>query len=333
DLPLAVNPSREDPSSGILVNTNNKTTDAAFPEHISFDWGDTQRLARATHLLNARQFHTRDSFIEIQTDVVSNAARLLLPMMAKDLWWAGQPAATGSYERRRQQALELLANWNGEMGEHDPEPLIYAAWISAFQRRLIIDELGLLATQFPTVRVEFLERVLRDKDGASIWCDIRNTTKKETCQDISAAALDEAMLSLSEAYGDTVTRWRWGYAHQALHESKVLGKIPVVGWFANIRQETPGGDNTLRRGNLRATGAQPFTNIHGSGYRAVYDFADPDSSVYIIATGQSGHLLSRHYDDLATIWRRGEYIPMSLDPTLARGGAVGITHLRPDTAN
>ena len=35
-------------------------------------------------------------------------------------------------------------------------------------------------------------------------------------------------------------------------------------------------------------------------------------------------MLSRHYDDLAALWRRAEYIPMSLDPALARAGAIGI---------
>ncbi|MCE8458607.1 penicillin acylase family protein, partial [Rhodovulum sulfidophilum] len=73
----------------------------------------------------------------------------------------------------------------------------------------------------------------------------------------------------------------------------------------------------------------PFANLHGAGYRAVYDFADPDSSVFIISTGQSGHPLSRHYDDLGELWRRGEYIPMTLDPALARAAAVGITNLIP----
>ena len=69
--------------------------------------------------------------------------------------------------------------------------------------------------------------------------------------------------------------------------------------------------------------------MHGGGYRGVYDFADPDSSVFILSTGQSGHPLSRFYDDLGELWRRGEYIPMSLDPDLARAAAVGITTLTP----
>ena len=77
----------------------------------------------------------------------------------------------------------------------------------------------------------------------------------------------------------------------------------------------------------------PFHNVHAAGYRGVYDFADPDSSVFVISTGQSGHLFSRHYDDLGELWRRGEYIPMSLDPALARAGAIGVTTLRPRITN
>ena len=106
--------------------------------------------------------------------------------------------------------------------------------------------------------------------------------------------------------------------------------MPLLRYFVNIRQSTSGGDNTLNRGLTSGTGPNPFQNVHGAGYRGVYDFADPDSSVFVTSTGQSGHFLSRHYDDLAQLWRRGEYILMSLDTDLARGAAVGITTLNPE---
>ena len=91
------------------------------------------------------------------------------------------------------------------------------------------------------------------------------------------------------------------------------------------------GFHAATRASPRATGPNPFLNVHGAGYRGVYDFADPDSSVFVISTGQSGHPLSRYYDDMGDLWRRGEYIPMSLDPGLARAGSVGITRLRPES--
>ena len=127
----------------------------------------------------------------------------------------------------------------------------------------------------------------------------------------------------------SIESWRWGDAHEAAHDHPVLGDVPILRYFVNIRQSTSGGDNTLMRGETSGTGDNPYENVSGGGYRGVYDFADPDSSVFITATGQSGHPLSGFYDDLSELWRRGEYIPMSLDPDLARAAAVGITHLTP----
>ncbi len=151
----------------------------------------------------------------------------------------------------------------------------------------------------------------------------------ETCTDIARLALDDALVWIDETYGQSLESLRWGDAHQATHDHPVLGDVGWFSWIVNIRQSTSGGDNTLQRGKTAGSGDQPFLNTHAATYRGVYDFADPDSSVFITSTGQSGHPLSRHYDDLGELWRRGEYIPMTLDPDLARAGAVGVTTLNP----
>ena len=281
--------------------------------------------------MQSREVHTRDSFIEAQLDPVSFTARSLLPLIGADLWFTGQAAPEGTPERQRQIALALLADWNGEMNEHMPEPLIYAAWLRALQERLIRDELGPLAEEFKHVEPLFIERVYRDIDGAAAWCDIRQSAPRETCTDMARLALDDALIWINERYGGSLESLRWGDAHQATHDHPVLGEVPVLRYFVNIRQSTSGGDNTLQRGRTSGEGPDPFQNVHGAGFRGVYDFADPNSSVFIISTGQSGHFLSRHYDDMAQLWRRGEYVPMSLDVNLARAAAVGVTRLMPRT--
>ena len=327
--PYAANPEFVAPVGGIIGNTNNKTVQRPFPNHISFLWGDTQRINRWQRLMQSRQVHTRDSFIEAQLDTVSFTARSLLPLIGADLWFTGEAAAEGTPERQRQVALSLLAEWNGEMNEHMPEPLIYAAWLRALQDRLIHDELGQLAEQFNHVEPVFIERVYRDIEGASVWCDVVQSAPVETCTDMARMALDDALVWIGDTYGTNLETLRWGDAHQAAHDHPILGQLPLLRYFVNIRQSTSGGDNTLLRGRTSGEGPDPFNNVHGAGYRGVYDFADPDSSVFIISTGQSGHPLSRHYDDMAQLWRRGEYIPMSLDADLARAAAVGVTHLEP----
>ena len=328
--PSAVNPVFDRPDTGLIGNTNNKTVNKPFPDHISYRWGDTQRVQRWERLMQTREVHTRDSFIEAQLDTVSFTARSLLPLVGADLWFTGDAAPEGTIERQRQEALQLLANWNGEMNEHLPEPLIYAAWMRELQDRLIRDDLGPLAQEFTHVDPVFIERVFRDTDGAGAWCDVLQSAPVETCTDIARQSLDDALIWLNENFGSNVATLRWGDAHQATHDHPVLGTAPLLNWFVNIRQSTSGGDNTLQRGRSSGQDPFPFHNVHAAGYRGVYDFADPDSSVFISATGQSGHPLSRYYDNLGELWRRGEYIPMSLDPALARGAALGVTRLVPE---
>ncbi len=328
-LPFAANPGFVAPSGGILGNTNNKLVERDFPNHVSFLWGDSQRVQRWQRLMQGRQVHTRDSFIEAQLDTVSFTARSLLPLIGAELWFTGEAAPDNTPERLRQRALALLAGWSGEMNEHLPEPLIYATWLRTLQDRLIRDELGPLASEFEHVEPLFIERVFRDVGGASAWCDVFQSAPVETCADMARLALDDALVQIEEQYGSALESLRWGDAHQATHDHQVLGAVPVLRHFVNIRQSTSGGDNTLMRGRTKGSEPHPFHNVHGAGYRGVYDFADPDSSVFVTSTGQSGHFLSRHYDDLAQLWRRGEYIPMSLDQGLARAAAVGVTTLMP----
>lgn len=328
-FPYASNPEFIAPAGGILGNTNNKVVERPFPNHVSFDWGDTQRVKRWEKLMQAREVHTRDSFIEAQLDAVSTSARTLLALIGTELWFTGEAAEDGTPLRRRQRALSLLAEWSGEMNEHMPEPLIYSAWVRSLQLRMVQDELGPLAAELTHVEPLFIERAFRDVDGASVWCDVIQSQPIETCADMARLALDDALIWIEENWGSALESLRWGDAHQATHDHPVLGDVPLLRYFVNIRQSTNGGDNTLQRGLTRGRGENPFANVHGAGYRGVYDFADPDSSVFVTSTGQSGHFLSRHYDDLAQLWRRGEYIPMSLDEDLARAGAVGVTTLRP----
>ena len=313
----------------ILGNTNNKLSSKKFPKHVSYFWGDTQRILRWQKLMQNREIHTRESFIEAQLDIISPTARALLPTIGSELWYSQPMGEAGSKERLRFDAISMLASWNGEMSEHLPEPLIYSTWMKFLQKNLIEDELGSISQRFSHINPIFIEKVFRDINGASKWCDIKHSTYQETCAEIAVISLDEALLWLREKYRKNLNALRWGEAHEALHRHETLGDIPVLKYLANIRQSTSGGDNTIMRGKTLGKGKDPFRNVHAAIYRGVYDFADPDSSVFIISTGQSGHFLSRHYDDLGNLWRRGEYVPMSLDPNLARAASLGTTIITP----
>ncbi len=315
-----------DPPDGIVA-----TTGAPQPNEplLGHDRGDPFRQTRLRHLIDNREVHSRDSFIAAQNDIVSPVARALLPLVGADLWFTDEPAAQGTPERQRQDALALMANWDGAMNEYLPEPLIYSAWMRALQDRILRDELGPLADTLTQVYPQFLDRVFRNANGASAWCDVRQSSPVETCTQIARQALDAALLDLTARFGPDLASWRWGDMHRARHVHSALGDLRGLSYLVNLIQPTSGGVATIAQAGVLGYGPNPWLNVTGPGYRGVYDLADPDSSVFVIATGQSGHPLSRHYDDLAELWRRGEYVRMSLDPALARAAAAGITRLQP----
>ncbi|MEL6767467.1 MAG: penicillin acylase family protein [Pseudomonadota bacterium] len=329
--PAEENPRLFRPRTGALANANNRVTDDRFPDHISFDFDLPYRIQRLEKELSAREWHSLNGFLALQTDAVSEMARSILPLVARDLWWreGRESAAPAGPNARRSEALALLADWNGAMDRNRPEPLIFAEWIRQLTLKLASDELGALMPLAAGIRPLFVERVLKDVEGAGIWCDIDKTPEREECPEIIEAALDDAIARLVRDYGPNPEGWRWGAAHTAEHPHLPLGYAGPIGWLVSIRHETSGGDFTILRGATEGRGPEPFKNVHASGLRMAVDFADPDRSQIIIATGQSGHPLSRHYDDMAELWARGDTVLMSMDDQDARLGALGEMVLRP----
>ena len=322
-------PSNADDPGMQTQNDSNIGQQVLSPNIVRADAKDF-RLSRLERLLEARDVHTRDGFIEYQQDTISPAARGLLPLIAKNLWFSEPPAPQGTLARQRAEALQMLADWNGDMNEHMSEPLIYTAWMRALQQRLINDELSKMAEGLPVIQTLFLERVFRNVDGASIWCDVVQSEEIETCDQIASLALDDSLLWLEETFGrGDLSALRWGDAHQTALDHPILSWSRGFSFMSNIRLPISGGDTTLFLGFSAGASEDPFQAGFGSTYRGIYDLSDPNSSVYIASTGQSGHFLSRFYDDLGRLWRRGEYVPMYLERQLVNAGSVGTISLLP----
>ena len=88
-LPFDDNPIFINPVSGLLGNTNNKTVDRPFPKHVSFDWGDTQRIQRALEIWHTTgrplsAFHTQRDEAAI---TAKQANTILLSLEPQDRSW------------------------------------------------------------------------------------------------------------------------------------------------------------------------------------------------------------------------------------------------------
>ena len=97
-----------------------------------------------------------------------------------------------------------------------------------------------------------------------------------------------------------------------------------------LRLPSGGEKDTVKAGGFDVSDPEaPFARNHGAGYRAVYDLGDPERSVFIASTGQSGNPLSSHCEDFAEPWRDGRYLHMLTDRARLEEDAIGILSLRP----
>jgi penicillin amidase len=91
-------------------------------------------------------------------------------------------------------------------------------------------------------------------------------------------------------------------------EHRPFGSVDWLARFFNVEVRSAGGNYTLNRGKADLDGERPFANRHAAGFRAIYDLADLERSLYIQSTGQSGNPFSRFYRSFARRWAEGKYI-------------------------
>lgn len=315
-IPFTEMPHRLNPPSGRIVNANHRIIGPGYPHFLGRDWSSPYRARRIHQLLDAKARHDLESVARIQMDVVSLAARDLLPLMLGDV--------SGQQSQMATRALELLKQWDGEMDRRRPEPLIFSAWFRHANRMIYGDELGPDLPRYWRLRPLVIKAMLSTGRG---WCDDISTPEAETCGQRLGAALDLALGDLGAAHGPNIEDWRWGDAHRAWFRPRVLSRVPVVGKYAEISIATSGSNFTVNRGTSHiANSRAPFSHVHGPGLRAIYDLGNLDRSKFITATGQSGNPLSTHYRDLNTRWRDGEYLTMGPVPD---GGAKHELVLEP----
>ena len=169
------------------------------------------------------------------------------------------------------------------------------------------------------------------ENGLDVWCDEVPTDGRESCDEQIVRALELAMEWIAEHYGDDPEKWRWGDAHYAHGKHRPLSQVSYLARLFDIKVPTPGGTYTVNVGQHRLNdAAAPFANVHAASLRAIYDLDDPDRSLFMHSTGQSGNILSPLYRNFAEPWSNGEYVPMTTRRSEFEPGAMGTLILRPN---
>jgi penicillin G amidase len=322
-IPFEQLPHRYNPASQRVMTANHKIVDAGYPYFLTSEWTLPYRAQRIDALLDAKQKHSMVSFADIQKDHVSLAAQEILPLLKK----------TVPRSERAKAALAALDGWSGAMDAERPEPLIFNAWMRSISRQIFADELGedLMRDYWEQRNVHLPTiNVLKNKGGQARWCTDRTAGKAQECGEVLSASLDAALGDLENRYGQDMRNWRWGDAHVARSEHRPFAKVDALARFFDIRVPTPGDTFTVNVGrhNLRDE-KTPFANRHAASLRALYDLSNPENSLFIHSTGESGNVLSPLYRNYSQRWAQVEYLPMKTRREDIEKGRLGMLTLVP----
>ncbi len=272
--------------------------------------------------------HSLDSFGAIQKDVLSLAAREVLPLLLRT-----QPAS-----ERARSALAALSKWDGTMGVAQSEPLILNAWLRELSRRMFADELGEAMMQdFWSQRnmQQPLADILRNHGATGRL--VRRCAPAAAGR-TGAAAVRQAAVRLagSDAGRFAAPLWRSGRNGAGAMRMK---RAPSIGRSARCRCWPRCSMSAFRRPatTIRSTSAattsrdekEPFTNRHAPSLRALYDLADPEKSRFIHSTGQSGNVLSPLYRNFSQRWAEVAYLPMQMRRPSVEKDQLGTLTLEP----
>ncbi len=294
-LPRAINPER-----GYVATANEMNLPPDYPNaerRISFEWAEGSRAARIDEVLSAQDAHSLAQSMALQTDALSIPARRLAALL---------PRVPGSAARR------LLDGWDFRLEADSAPAALFELWWTKHLKPALLDRVA---------RDPVSRKLLIPGDVATL---LAMAERLDAHDPLLADTLTAAFADASKRLGDDPAQWRWGTLHQGYfpHPLARVAEAP-----RDVGPLPKGGSgSTPMAATYRAT---DFRVTAGAAFRMVADVGNWDESRVVNAPGQSGDPASPHYDDLATLWARGDYVPLLYSRDAVDGAARLRIRLRP----
>jgi len=300
------NPMAENPSWNYVYSANNQPDSIAGMLYPGY-YLPEDRARRIIQLLEPNDKWNVNSVSKMINDVTSLVSSEVIKEFTKEIDYS-------SFYKNEQNAIDILQLWDGSNSKDIVAPTIYNMWIYQYLKFTFMDEMDEeLFNQFNTTHLA--KRVIADhiKKENSIWWDNIATPEKETRKVILAASLKEAVSLLENQLGSDMAAWTWGKVHTLEHQHP-LGTIEALRKYFNVGPFPMKGAKEVIDNQDYTLNNEGIYNIKsGPSTRIIVDFSDVESSISILPTGQSGVFNSKHYDDQAEMFNKGEFRKMKMN--------------------
>ena len=234
----------------------------------------------------------------VQKDVYSDYLSFLAHQAVQA--WDKHPNSSAQLKA----AAEALRNWNGQTEKKTAAPMVAT---------LLDTELRKAAAKVaaPGVEGEYaarmapvvVEKLLRERPAG--WF--------KDYDDMLVNSLASAVSAGEKLQGSNVADWDYGQTINLRLAHPVGGELPLIGRYFNIGPvPMSGAPSSIKQTTQRL----------GPSLRMVIDLSNLDQSQANLVTGESGHVLSRHYKDQWGAYYGGTSFPMQFDKVEAKDTLV-----------
>jgi len=305
-LDFSDNPQAINPSWHYVYSANNQPDSTAGMLYPGY-YQPEDRAKRIVQLLETKNDFTKEDVMLMINDVTSAVAPGIVRNVINSI-------SLDDFTENEKEALRKLETWDGSYYLESVGPTIYTRFLYEFLVNTYKDELGSAFDQFINTPVQKKNVSVQMARDSSVWWDDINTKDKlETRRDILTISIKNAISFLENQLGNDVDSWTWDKVH-SIEFKHSIGEVPALRKYFNVGPfASVGGKDVINNlmYNLDSTG---YYKVHsGPSTRRVVDFSDIENSMSILPTGQSGNPLSKHYEDQAEKYNKGEFVKMMLN--------------------
>jgi penicillin amidase len=299
-IPMEELPELFNPSQGFIANANHRVVDDLYPYPIMVDDASPYRMTRIVDVLSSGSAFSLENMKALQNDWYNSHAATWLP-----LWLELLTGHESKFDKIEKKSMTLLKDWlkNPVSSPEASAPAIYAKWY-----------LNLMEDVFKAQMGE--ELFIRFISKGYIACNALDYLMKKGESGWFNDGLDQILLNgfrrsiaeLSEMLGPDPKKWQW-HDLQKVSFDHVLGKKVLTKLLFNHGPYPYGGDHETV-GRARYSMDNPFNVKVAGSLRFIAVMKPQIESFGVIAGGQSGHFMSKHYDDQIDTWLEGKYYPL-----------------------
>lgn len=318
------NPQAENPPWNYVYTANNQpdtVNGVLYP-------GYYRPIDRASSIEN-RLLDKDDWTAEDFMSMTATAKSPIAPLVARELAKIIDQSTDNNYD----QLAKFLNNWNGDHQKNMIEPTIYYNVLSWTLYFAMGDELGY--EDFHTlVNSEVMKRSYLSfiRNENSIWWDNTNTEEVETRLTIVADGFKAALNTLYRTFNsENPEDWKWEQVHTLTHNHP-LGQVDLLKRYFNVGPFTSASGNEVINNmlfKLDTTGYFPI--LAGPSQRTVIDMGDIEGAMSSNPTGQSGHFLSKHYNDQAQMFIDVGFRPQLMNESVIEKNKISVLTLLPQS--